>query len=119
MRHYLRVTEADFAKADSAPLTGASDVQSCATPSTDPVVSKAEIGGAKSGATLAQNPAQQASAGESKLWQELPQVLNKKGDMQNVAISCNILHTPHMEAGGIEPPSRDTSNPASTCVVEY
>lgn len=87
MKHYLRVTETDFANAAAGNSATESNTKS----------------GAKSGAVLAQKQAQQASAGESTLWQELPQVLIEKGGVQNVAISCNALHTPQVEVKGLEP----------------
>jgi len=101
MKHYLLVTEADFAKA--ACIEDAED--------------KDSKGGAKSGAVLAQNEAQHTSAGESTLSQESTKEVTEKGDMQDDAVSCNTLCTPQVEAGGIEPPSRDTSDPASTCLA--
>ena len=59
-------------------------------------------GGAKSGAVLAQNEAQHTSAPESTASHELMQSVNRKGVMQDSAISCDTSHTPLMEEGGIE-----------------
>ncbi len=101
MKHYLLVTEADFAKGACLEDDQKNDSQ----------------GGAKSGADEAQNEAQHPSAPDCIDSQKTAQVVIEKGDMQEGAISCDALHTPLMEAGGIEPPSRDTSDPASTCLA--
>ena len=123
MKHYLRVTEADFANAASGPVevssTLVTGVENCIHDADRSNSESIENGGAESGAVVAQKQAQHTSAGESTHSQESTQVVKNKGDMQSHAISCKALHTPQMEAGGIEPPSRDTSNPASTCIVDY
>jgi hypothetical protein len=103
MRHYLLVTEADFAKAACEQNDDAEE---------------AKKRGAKSGALFAQKAAQHASAPESTPSQELTQSVNRKGVMQDGAISCHTLHNPEMEAAGIEPASRDTSDRASTCLAD-
>ena len=78
MRHYLLVTEGDFARA--------------ACIEQKPV--DAQTGGAKSGAVFAQNEAQHAPAGESTHSQESTQVVIEKGVMQADAIFFDPLHTP-------------------------
>jgi hypothetical protein len=95
MRHYLRVTEEDFAKAAVGKATTRPEpspsIQS--TPA-EIAATKEENAGAKSGATLVQNQAQHTLAGLGTASQESTQVVIEKGDMQSVAISCNSLHTP-------------------------
>ena len=101
MRHYLQVTETDYANA-AAGLDGLH-------PESKP--------SANSSAVFAQKAAQHASAGFSTDSQTALQVVTDKEVMRTDAISCVRLLTPRMEAGGIEPPSRDTSDPASTCLA--
>lgn len=88
MRHYLLVTEADFAKA------------ACVDGKSKKV---ADEGDAKSDARSTQKPTQHTSAGASTHSQESTQVLNEEGDMQRGAISCIALHTPLVEVKGLPP----------------
>ena len=81
MRHYLLVTEADFAKAACAPLDAM-----------DPV----EQSGPKSGAVLSQNEAQHTSAPICTESQTSTQPSTQLEVMQADAISCDPLHTPLM-----------------------
>jgi hypothetical protein len=64
----------------------------------------------KSGALFAQKAAQHASAPESTPSQELTQSVNRKGVMQDGAISCHTLHNPEMEAAGIEQSHKSLGN---------
>ena len=78
MRHYLLVTERDFARA------------AC----NDPEPNNARTGGAESGAVLAQNEAQHAPAPICTESQLLSQTLTQLEVMQTDAISCDPLLTP-------------------------
>jgi len=109
IRHYLQVTQADYAKAAASesdvnlvivsPMVNEHQSPDENQPSedhidrhhdssknedSDPVIE----GGAKSGALFAQKAAQQASAGESITSQELTEVVDREGDMQGLAIRC-------------------------------
>ncbi len=95
LRHYVDPTEAAFEQArDWRPA-----------------------GGAKSGARAAQKAAQQASAASGGESQGSPQVLGGCEPVPLASVPNSLLHKDLVEAAGIEPASRGTSAPASTCVA--
>lgn len=90
MRHYLLVTERDFARA------------AC----NDQEPTNARTGGAESGAVLAQNEAQHTSAPICTESQLLSQTLTQLEVMQADAISCDPMLTPLMEEVGSDNPRK-------------
>lgn len=91
MRHYVDVTDADFARA----TTGAESID----------------------AKAAQKAAQHAHAMERSEPQSTKVTHEKSPVLQGSASPCDTLQNRGMEAAGIEPASRDISMGASTCVV--
>ncbi|MDZ4848509.1 MAG: tyrosine-type recombinase/integrase [Pirellulaceae bacterium] len=124
MRHYLQVTQADYAKAATSESDGDTVI---VPPVVDGKQSPDEIqvslvqndhnerrsmnednnpvveGDAKSGALFAQKTAQQASAEESITSQELTEAVDREGDMQGLAIGCKTLQIPKADPAGLEP----------------
>ena len=93
MRHYVDVTDADFERATT--------------------------GGEISDEKAAQKAAQYAHAMERGESQPATAVYEKTPVLQGFATSCDTLQNGGMEAAGIEPASRSTSETASTCVVDH
>ena len=96
-KSYLLVTDADFQKAIQKP-----------EPKED------EKSGTKSGTVNCESGTKSGTAGaRTDSHQKEESLVNHR---ENSAFPANY-EASQMEAGGIEPPSRDTSDPASTCLA--
>ena len=104
-KSYLLVTEEDFRVATGSPGR---------PPKVLTIVDL--TGGAESGARSVKSC---VKSGAARVGKEQHGAEKNPGKTRGNVVFPSFSEVFKVEAGGIEPPSRDTSNPASTCIVDY